>query len=99
MICQEKFLYVRENYDIFGKFLGCLETFLRRPPPGDSFKQKLCSVNCTELFLIEKTVLARFPDNAAEIGLKWLNESYVDLKVFNIMSTVKINQLVLFNFV
>jgi hypothetical protein len=30
MICQERFLYVHENYNIFGKFLVCLENFLRR---------------------------------------------------------------------
>ena len=91
-VFSRKLRYLRKMFGMSGNI------FATSPPPGDSFKQKLCSVNCTELFLIEKTVLTRFPDNAAEIGLKWLNESYVDLKVFN-MSTVKINQLVLFNFV
>ena len=45
-------------------------------------KSCACTVNWTGLFL-EKTVLAKFPDNAVEIELKWLNESYVDLEVFN----------------
>lgn len=34
-------------------------------------------------FCLLSKALAKFPDNATEIELQWLNESYVDLEVLN----------------